>query len=235
MAHYGTLRNFRFSDADADDIRGSSVYGTDDDKLGKIDDVIFDHSTGDIRYAVIDTGGWLSTKKFIIPADRLRASAKHEDDYQVDMSKQQIESLPPYDEKDVESEDRWQDYEGKYRSKWVDGPVMHRAETDRNITPTTAQMTQGTGATGPKNWETGNQSQSMGHGTGSIEGSQAAADAAASRTERVIPPTSNEVTIRSSAAGIGPRWSNFEERLRQRRREAVMSCNTCVTSERKAS
>jgi uncharacterized protein YrrD len=82
MAHYGTLREFRFSDRDADDIRGSSVYGTDDDKLGKIDDVIFDHSTGDIRYAVIDTGGWLSTKKFIIPADRLRASAKHEDDYQ---------------------------------------------------------------------------------------------------------------------------------------------------------
>ena len=55
MAHYGTLRDFRFSETDVDDVRGSSVYGTDDDKLGKIDDVIFDHSTGDIRYAVIDT------------------------------------------------------------------------------------------------------------------------------------------------------------------------------------
>jgi hypothetical protein len=75
----------------------------------------------------------------------------------------------------------------------------------------------------------------MGHGTGSMTDSQSAADAAASSTGRVIPPTSNEVTIRSSAVGIGPRWSNFEERLRKRRREAVMSCNTCVTSERKAS
>src|SRR5690242_19683374 len=102
---------------------------------------------------------------------------------------------------------------------------MHRAETDRNFTPTTAQMTQGTGATGPKNWETSNQS--MGHGIGSMQGSKSAADAAASDTGRVIPPTTNEVTIRSSAAGIGPRSSNFEDRLRQRRREAVMGCNTC--------
>ena len=72
MAHYGTLREYRFSDTDAvkDDIRGSSVYGVDDDKLGKIDDVIFDHSNGNIRYAVIDTGGWLHHHKFIVPADR---------------------------------------------------------------------------------------------------------------------------------------------------------------------
>jgi sporulation protein YlmC with PRC-barrel domain len=235
MAHYGTLRDFRFSQSDPDDIRGSNVYGRGDEKLGKIDDVIFDHSTGDIRYAVIDTGGWLSTKKFLVPADRLRASAQHDDDYQVDMDKQQIEALPPYNEKDIESDEKWRDYEGRYRSKWVDGPVMHRSETDRNITPTTAQMTQGTGATGPKNWETGSQPQSMGHGVGSVDESRSAVDAAASRTERVIPATSNEVTIRSSAAGIGPRWSNFEERLRQRRKEAVTGCNTCMVGDRKAS
>ena len=42
------------------------------------------------------------------------------------------------------------DYEPCYRSKWVGGPVVHREATDRNITPTTAQMTQGTGATGPR-------------------------------------------------------------------------------------
>lgn len=229
MAHYGTLRDFRFSESDADEIRGSSIYGRDDDKLGKIDDVIFDHSTGDIRYAVVDTGGWLSTKKFLVPADRLRASAKHENDYQVDMDKQQVEALPPYDEKDVESDERWRDYEGRYRSKWVDGPVMHRAETDRNITPTTAQMTRGTGATGEMNWGSSREGQSMGHGTGSVDPSMLA-------TDRVIPATSNEVTIRNSAAGIGPRWSNFEERLRQRRKEAVMGCRTCmVGSDRKAS
>src|SRR5581483_2546236 len=69
MAHYGTLRDYRFADNETeDDIRGSNVYSAqNDDKLGDIDDVIFDHSTGEIRYVVIDTGGWLSSKKFIVP------------------------------------------------------------------------------------------------------------------------------------------------------------------------
>ena len=89
------LRNYRFSDADtAEDVRGSSVYGRDDEKLGKIDDVIFDHSSGNMQYVVIDTGGWLSSKKFIVPPDRLRASAKHEDDFQMTATKKQIEAFP---------------------------------------------------------------------------------------------------------------------------------------------
>src|SRR5690349_14282848 len=194
MAHYGTLRDYRFADLDTDeDIRGAHVYGRDDEKLGKIDDVIFDHTTGNIRYVVIDTGGWLSSKKFIVPPDRLRPSAEHEDDFVADLSKEQIESFPPYNEKDVDDEKRWKDYENRYRSKWETGPVMHRAETDRNITPTTAQMTQGTGATGPKNWETKSPETptSTGHGTGSVPG------ASITSTERIIPPTANEVTIQS--------------------------------------
>src|ERR1700751_5589105 len=79
MAHYGVLRDYKFSES-ANDIRGSKLYGLNDEKLGKTEDVIFDHSTGLIRYIVVDTGGWLSTKKFIVPADRLRASVKHKDD-----------------------------------------------------------------------------------------------------------------------------------------------------------
>jgi PRC-barrel domain len=216
MAHYGTLRDYRFvqSGADRDDIRGSKLYGLNDEKLGKIDDVIFDHVTGEVRYLVVDTGGWLSTKKFIVPADRIRVSAKHEDDFAVDLNQHQIEQFPPYNEKDVESEERWADYERKYRSKWETGPVMHRAETDRNITPTTAQMTQGTGATGPL---TGSQ------GSHTPTGSQSSG----SRAERIVPPTSDDVTISSSAAGIGGRWDTFQSRLRQRRKEITMSCTTC--------
>src|ERR1700688_4239478 len=76
MAHYGTLKDTRIADA-AGDIRGSHLYGLNDEKLGKIDDVIFDHATGNIRYVVVETGGWLSTKKFLVPAEGLRASAKH--------------------------------------------------------------------------------------------------------------------------------------------------------------
>ena len=137
MAHYGILRDTPVAES-GEDIRGAHVYGLNDEKLGKIDDVIFDHSSGEIRYVVVDTGGWLKSKKFIVPAERLRACAKHEDDFEVDLNKEQVESFPPYNESDLESERKWSGYEGRYRSKWVANPVMHRAETDRNVTPTTA-------------------------------------------------------------------------------------------------
>jgi sporulation protein YlmC with PRC-barrel domain len=247
MAHYGTLQDFRFTDADADDIRGSKIYGRDDEKLGKIDDVIFDHSSGAIQYVVVDTGGWLSSKKFIVPADRLRSSAEHEDDYRVDLSKQQIESFPPYNESDVKDEDKWADYENKYRSKWETGPVMHRAETDRNITPTTSQMTQGTGATGPMVGETSGRSVSSSPtGVGSDMStdtseetaresrfasgtSTASSETATSGVNRTVTPIRSNTDLDIEAQGPGLRWSSFEDRLRQRRAEIVASCTACGT------
>jgi sporulation protein YlmC with PRC-barrel domain len=71
---YTTLRDYRFG-RDIDDIRGSSVYGADDEKIGKIDDVVFDSNSGQIRYLVVDTGGWLTSRRFLLPPDALRAKA----------------------------------------------------------------------------------------------------------------------------------------------------------------
>src|SRR5947209_13697663 len=102
ITHYGTLSSFRFAD-EASDLRGTLLYGRGDEKLGKIDDVIFDHASGRIRYAVIDTGGWLRHKRFIVPADRIRAYEKHEDHFYADLTKQQIEAFPPYDAGHLES------------------------------------------------------------------------------------------------------------------------------------
>jgi sporulation protein YlmC with PRC-barrel domain len=207
MAHYGTLRDYRFSDAEtADDIRGSSVYGRDDQKLGKIDDVIFDHATGNIQYLVIETGGWLSTKKFIVPPDQLQASAKHEDDFQMAATKKQIEAFPPYNEDDVRDADRWKDYEKRYQAAWHDGPVQHRKGSDRDITPTPDEMPAQSGSIG----------------------SQLSASKQPELSSRVIPAGSDEVTIQNSAVGIGARWSNFESRLRQRRRDITRACTTCT-------
>ncbi|PYX87113.1 MAG: hypothetical protein DMG68_12870 [Acidobacteria bacterium] len=232
MVHYGTLRDYRFSDTDADDIRGSKLYGLNDEKLGKIDDVIFDHTSGGIRYIVVDTGGWLSSKKFIVPADRLRASAEHEDDFQVDLNKQQIESFPPYNEEDVKDEKRWGDYENKYRSKWETGPVMHRAETDRNITPTTSQMTQGTGATGPLVGEnnrpagSGSSSTSSGMASGTSTASSVTAESGVNRT---VTPIRTDTDLGIEPTGPGRRFSSFEDKLRQRRAEIISGCSACGT------
>src|SRR5581483_11339682 len=239
MAHYGTLREYRFSDTDAakDDIRGSNLYGRDDEKLGKIVDVIFDHASGNIRYVVVDTGGWLHSKKFIVPPDRLRSSEKHEDDFQVDLSKQEIEGFPPYDENSVHDEEKWADYEGKYRSKWETGPVMHRAETDRNITPTTAQMTKGTGATGPLEAPPiGGTGDDMTFRSGTSAGASSGFNsgtwtetgpASHSGVDRSLTPVRTNTDLQIEPMGPGRRWSRFEDKLRQRRSDIISGCSAC--------
>ena len=224
MTHYGTLKDARIADG-SDDIRGSHLYGLNDEKLGKIDDVIFDHSSGNIRYVVVDTGGWLSSKKFLVPADGLRPSAKHENDFETSLDKRQVESFPPYDEKDLDSETKWAGYEGRYRSKWVADPVLHRAETDRNITPTT-QQTSGNpvserAAAQTQGWTTASRPPA---GTAA---ERAELEAASSTTNRAVPAGTDAVVISNSAVGIGGRWDTFQSRLRERRKEAVSGCNTC--------
>ncbi|HEX3354814.1 MAG TPA: PRC-barrel domain-containing protein [Terriglobales bacterium] len=205
MPHYGTLRDYHFTDVDeaTDDIRGAKVYGVDDEKLGKIDDVIFDHSTGDIRYVVVDTGGWLSSKKFIVPPYQLTPSVQHEDDFQVHLTKEQIETFPPYNESDIESDEKWNDYEGRYRSKWEADPIMHRVATDRNITPTTKQQ--------------------IDAGSGSL----ASDDLEEDETVSDVTPMRTEASLGVDPSGPSRRWDTFEDRLRQRRQEIVSVCSAC--------
>ena len=210
MANYGMLRNYRFTDA-AEDIRGSKLFGLDDEKLGKIDDVIFDHSDGAIRYVVVDTGGWLSTKKFIVPAGRLRPSTEHDDAFAVDLTKAQVENFPPYKETDLESDEQWSDYEGKYRSKWEADPVMHRKGTDRNITPPTQQMP-------------GNSPSAMAAGSADVRTVESAGPTEIEDTGFIEPGFAggtDTVEIDNSAVGIGPRWDTFQDRLRERRKEVI--------------
>lgn len=206
MPHYGLLRNYRFEDLNTeDDIRGATIYGRNDEKLGKVDDVVFDHSTGSIKYVVVDSGGWFSSKKFLVPSHRLHASAEHDGDFAANLDKQQIESLPVYKESDLDSEDRWKTYERQFDDAWHAGPVQHRKGSDHDITPTPDEMPE--------------QPDSI--------GSQLTPSERAEIDSRIIPAGSDELTIQNSAAGIGSRWLNFEDRLRQRRRDVTRACTTC--------
>ena len=207
MAHYGLLRDYRFEDLNTeDDVRGANVYGRDDDKLGEIDDVIFDHSTGSVRYVVVDTGGWFTHKKFLVPAHRLHSSADHTDSFTVNLDKSQVETLPRYNESDLQSDQNWERYEKQYDEAWHSGPVQHRRGSDHNITPTADEMPAEPGSIG----------------------SQLSADEQSELSSRVIPAGDNVVTIQNSAMGIGSRWLNFESRLRQHRRDITQSCTTCT-------
>lgn len=138
MAHYGTLRDTRFEDVE--DIRGAEVYGVNDEKLGKIDDVIFSHSTGDIRYVVVDTGGWLKSKKFLVPANRIEPYGHQEDKFYAELDQERIQMLPEYDEQKLKSENEWSDYEQRYEEGWNTGTVMYNQRTGRVVTPPADQV-----------------------------------------------------------------------------------------------
>jgi len=213
MAHYSTLRGYEFSTADIEDVRGAAVYGPNDKKLGKIHDVIFDHTNGNITYIVIDTGGWLTTKKFLVPANQLSDSAKHDKDFVVDLTQEQIERFPKYDESDLESDAKWSMYENRYRDAWGEGSVLHRESSNRTVTPSPTET----------EWPP------VGRTLSGDRQSQQEADLAAAEapTDRVFPSGGNEWERNPVGGAVGSRWEAFQNSFRQRRKEVTGTCARC--------
>jgi sporulation protein YlmC with PRC-barrel domain len=140
MTHIGTLRDFKFR-GDVDDIRGAHLYGRGNEKLGKVDDVVFDHAGGTIQYLVVDTGGWLRSNKFLVPADRVNAIGETGQDFTCDLTKEQIERFPEYKDSIIRSDADWQAYEERYRGSYSsEGDVLHREGSDHLITPEASEM-----------------------------------------------------------------------------------------------
>ena len=92
---HGPLRNVR--DYHFDGNIGTTFkqgYGANDDKLGKIEDVIFDHATGTVQYAVVDTGELVGTpKSFWCRPTTSVLMAKTKRILSLTPAKKQIESL----------------------------------------------------------------------------------------------------------------------------------------------
>lgn len=213
MAHYGTLKSFRFADAE-EDVRGAEVYGRGDEKLGDIDDIIVDHSSGEIRYAVVDTGGWLSSRKFVVPAERIRRHPRSEDAFSVNLSKREVERFPAYDEKMLESDERWRDYEDRYRAELTtSGDVLHREGSDRTITAPAEQIGGGGGISSrglaPQRLREGDTVGVTASGKPDVE-------------RGTLHPTATSPQLE-----IGRRWQAFSERVRQSREQIVAECPTC--------
>ncbi len=147
MAHYGTLRDYHFSE-DIDDIRGANVYGVEHEKLGEVADAVLDHDTGEVGYLVVDTG---QGRKHMLPADRVYRSVADENDFDVNLRRSELESLPAFDHKSMGSQEEWRDYEKRYHESyrkweqeqqrryeeghWHEAPVQHRQGSTHNITP----------------------------------------------------------------------------------------------------
>lgn len=134
MPHYGILREYRF-EGEIEDLRGAEVYGVNDEKLGKIADVIFDHANGDIRYVVLNTGGLFSRKKVMVPASRIEPYGNQEDKFYAELDKERLEMLPEFDDHMLAADYDWSNYEKEYEKRWNDGTVMYNKDTGRIVTP----------------------------------------------------------------------------------------------------
>jgi len=97
-------------------IRGKNVYGTDDEKLGSVYDAIINPDSGELRYLIVDAG-WLKARRFVIPADQVYAY-READEFFVNLSKNEVENLPEFDEACLASEDAFAAYEREYQSVW---------------------------------------------------------------------------------------------------------------------
>ena len=102
----------------SDRVEGTNVYNESGDKLGSIDDLMIDKRSGQVRYAVLEFGGFLGigTDRYPLPWNVLKYDTS-KDGYVVPLDKSRLEGAPRYalDERpeyDLEYGRRVNDYYG---------------------------------------------------------------------------------------------------------------------------
>jgi uncharacterized protein YrrD len=78
------------------ELEGCKV-GASDGELGTVKDVYFDDQRWVIRYMVVETGGWLSSRKVLISPNSVRSVAWANEILNVDLSRQQVRDSPGID------------------------------------------------------------------------------------------------------------------------------------------
>jgi sporulation protein YlmC with PRC-barrel domain len=83
-------------------VEGTAVYNGAGDKLGSIDDLMIDKRSGQVRYAVLEFGGFLGmgTDRYPLPWKMLNYDTAKEG-YVVPLDKAQLEGAPRYAEREV--------------------------------------------------------------------------------------------------------------------------------------
>ena len=91
-------------------VEGTDVYNTAGDKLGTIDDLMIDKVSGQVRYAVMEFGGFfgVGTDRYPVPWSMLKYDTSR-DGYVVPLDKSRLEGAPRYS-------DEVPDYDDVYRT-----------------------------------------------------------------------------------------------------------------------
>lgn len=120
--------NYRetFSDSNISNIDDYSVYAQGDDKVGSVEDGLFEDGTGRFRYLVVDTGPWIFGKKVLLPIGMANFDYDRKRIYIDGLTKQQVEELPEY-HNDMSVD---HDYEERVRGTYRSMPGNRRATTD---------------------------------------------------------------------------------------------------------
>lgn len=86
----------------SDKVEGTAVYNRAGDKLGSIDDLVIDKVSGQVRYAVMEFGGFLGmgTDRYPLPWSMLKYDTTKEG-YVVPVDKAQLDNAPHYPDGDM--------------------------------------------------------------------------------------------------------------------------------------
>jgi len=86
----------------SDKVEGTKVYNTAGEKLGSVDDLMIDKVSGQIRYAVLEFGGFLGmgTDRYPLPWNMLKYDTAKEG-YVVPLDKDKLAKAPRYAENEV--------------------------------------------------------------------------------------------------------------------------------------
>ena len=123
---------------DADDLDNSTinfddldVYGTDGEKLGELDGFLVEPEAGRVVYAVVDSGGWFTSRRFLLPVEQATLDGESRS-MKVKVSRQSLRGYPEFDEDRFArySDDEYQSYHRRMGAAWTSN-TMAGASTTR--------------------------------------------------------------------------------------------------------
>lgn len=98
-----TTYSSRLRYLDADDIDDSAVHfdgldvrGPDGHKLGDLDGFVVEPTSGRVHYAVVDSGGWFTSRRFLVPVGHARLDDNRRA-LTVDVTKDALKRYPEFD------------------------------------------------------------------------------------------------------------------------------------------
>lgn len=115
------------------DIIGYGLYNGNE-KVGSVDDLLVDETSGQFRYLVINTGAWIFGKKVLLPIGRASIDNSNQRVSVPGLTKEQVERLPEFTSEGAVDYDYEEQVRGSYRS-------VGTAQAATPVTPATFDRT----------------------------------------------------------------------------------------------